>query len=153
MPRPPCITTGKRCHILSPDRSGNATYLNALDAFAQRNDHGNDRNDQRQHDNGSRNNNNDHGNDQHRGRNDRHDSTPAANNGLHNGQRGAEPGHDMRGRSRFANEYRGNLYVVNDWRGHHLSAPARGQHWVQTGGDYVLVAIATGIIAQVLLNN
>ncbi|MES1163856.1 MAG: RcnB family protein, partial [Rhizobacter sp.] len=28
----------------------------------------------------------------------------------------------------------------------------RGYHWVQTGGDYVLVAIATGIIASILLN-
>ena len=59
----------------------------------------------------------------------------------------------MRRGSRLSNEYRGNQYVVNDWRGHHLNAPPRGQHWVQTGGDYVLVAIATGIIAQVLLNN
>jgi Ni/Co efflux regulator RcnB len=43
--------------------------------------------------------------------------------------------------------------VVNDWRGHHLSPPPRGHHWVQTGSDYVLIAIATGIIAQVLLGN
>jgi Ni/Co efflux regulator RcnB len=42
--------------------------------------------------------------------------------------------------------------VVNDWRGQHLSAPPRGYHWVQTGGDYVLVAIATGIILQLMLN-
>mgnify|MGYP003520550862 CR=1 FL=1 len=31
--------------------------------------------------------------------------------------------------------------------------PPRGYHWVQTGGDYVLVAIATGIILQLILNN
>jgi Ni/Co efflux regulator RcnB len=43
--------------------------------------------------------------------------------------------------------------VVDDWRAHHLSAPPRGYHWVQTGADYVLVAIATGIILQLLLNN
>jgi Ni/Co efflux regulator RcnB len=43
--------------------------------------------------------------------------------------------------------------VVDDWRNHHLSAPPRGYHWVQVGGDYVLVAIATGIILQLLLNN
>jgi Ni/Co efflux regulator RcnB len=49
-------------------------------------------------------------------------------------------------------QYRGHQYVVNDWRGHHLSAPPRGHQWVQVGGDYVLVAIATGIIAQLLLN-
>ncbi|MDB5874766.1 MAG: hypothetical protein JWQ07_4208 [Ramlibacter sp.] len=49
-------------------------------------------------------------------------------------------------------EYRDRQYVVNDWRGHHLNAPPRGYQWVQVGGDYVLVAIATGIIAQLLLN-
>jgi len=27
-----------------------------------------------------------------------------------------------------------------------------GYHWVQSGGDYLLVAIATGIIADLLLN-
>jgi Ni/Co efflux regulator RcnB len=48
-------------------------------------------------------------------------------------------------------QYRSNQYVVNDWRGHRLSAPARGYQWVQVGGDYVLIAIATGIIAQLLL--
>jgi len=49
-------------------------------------------------------------------------------------------------------EYRSRRYVVEDWRGHRLSPPPSGYHWVQAGGDYVLVAIATGIIAQLLLN-
>lgn len=48
-------------------------------------------------------------------------------------------------------QYRNRGYVVDDWRGHHLHAPPRGYYWVQTGADYVLVAIATGIIAQILL--
>jgi Ni/Co efflux regulator RcnB len=43
--------------------------------------------------------------------------------------------------------------VVSDWRGHHLTAPPRGHQWVQVGGDYVLVAVTTGIIAQLLLNH
>jgi Ni/Co efflux regulator RcnB len=34
-----------------------------------------------------------------------------------------------------------------------VSAPPRGYHWVQTGADYVLVAVATGIIANVLLGH
>ena len=46
-----------------------------------------------------------------------------------------------------------SAYVVDDWRGHHLSAPPRGYHWVQTGSDYVLVAIATGVILQLLLSH
>lgn len=32
-------------------------------------------------------------------------------------------------------QYRSRQYVVNDWRGHHLSAPPRGQQWVQVGSD------------------
>jgi len=53
---------------------------------------------------------------------------------------------------RLPPEYRSHTYVVDDWRGHHLSAPPRGYHWVQQGNDYLLVAIATGVIASVLLN-
>jgi Ni/Co efflux regulator RcnB len=60
-------------------------------------------------------------------------------------------GHYQRG-GRLPVEYRSRQYVVDDWRGHRLAAPPRGYHWVQAGGDYLLVAIATGIIAQVLLS-
>lgn len=66
---------------------------------------------------------------------------------------GAGPRHDMRRGDRLAAEYRSRQYVVDDWRGHRLSRPPRGYHWVQTGGDYVLVAIASGVIAQILLDN
>ncbi|MES2283062.1 MAG: RcnB family protein [Pseudomonadota bacterium] len=48
-------------------------------------------------------------------------------------------------------EYRGRQYVVNDWRARHLNAPPPGQQWVQAGGDYALIAIATGLIAQLVL--
>jgi Ni/Co efflux regulator RcnB len=50
-------------------------------------------------------------------------------------------------------QYRERQYVVDDWRAHHLSAPPRGYHWVQVGNDYVLAAIATGIIASLILNS
>ena len=49
-------------------------------------------------------------------------------------------------------EYRDHRYVVSDWRGRRLHQPQHGYHWVQAGNDYLLVAIATGLIAQVLLN-
>ena len=48
--------------------------------------------------------------------------------------------------------YRSKQYVVNDWRGHHLHAPPRGYQWVQVGSDYVLIALATGLIANLILN-
>lgn len=69
------------------------------------------------------------------------------------GERGAGPDHSYYRGERMPPQYRTRQYIVEDWRGHHLSAPPRGYHWVQSGGDYVLVAIATGIILQLLLNN
>lgn len=66
--------------------------------------------------------------------------------------RGAGPDHNFYRGGRLPPQWRSRQYVVDDWRGHHLSAPPRGYHWVQTGGDYVLVAVATGIIASILLN-
>ena len=66
--------------------------------------------------------------------------------------RGAGPNHNFYRGGRLPQEYRNRQYVVEDWRGHHLNAPQRGYQWVQTGGDYLLVAIATGIIAQILLS-
>jgi Ni/Co efflux regulator RcnB len=67
----------------------------------------------------------------------------------HADNRGAGPDHNFYRGGRLPQEYRSRQYVVDDWRGHRLSAPPRGYHWVQTGGDYVLVAIPTGIIFQI----
>lgn len=50
-------------------------------------------------------------------------------------------------------EYRSRTYVVNDYRRFNLPHPPRDHQWVQIGPDYVLIAIATGIIASIVLNN
>lgn len=50
-------------------------------------------------------------------------------------------------------EYRNRQYVVVNHNQHHLHAPPRGHQWVQVGSDYVLIAIATGLIANLILNN
>jgi Ni/Co efflux regulator RcnB len=65
--------------------------------------------------------------------------------------RGAGPGNAYYKGDRFPAEYRNRHYVVDDWRGHNLSAPPRGYQWVQSGNDYVLIAIASGIIASLIL--
>ena len=83
----------------------------------------------------------------------RPDNRGPAFNQQREDERGAGPDHNFRRGGRLPTEYRHNQYVVDDWRGHQLSAPPRGYHWVQTGSDYVLVAIATGIIAQLLLSH
>lgn len=66
---------------------------------------------------------------------------------------GAGPNHNWVKGGRVPPQYRGYQYVVNDWRGHGLRQPPRGHQWVQYGGDYLLVAIATGVIAQLILGN
>lgn len=77
---------------------------------------------------------------------------------MRNAQRGhygpgAGPDHNFYRGGRLPPQYRSHQYVVNDWRGHHLNAPPRGYQWVQTGADYVLVAIVSGVIAQILLSH
>ena len=84
---------------------------------------------------------------------DRRDSQARAYNQERRDQRGAGPNHQYYRGDRLPVYYRSHQYVVDDWRGHRLSAPPRGYHWVQSGGDYLLVAIATGVILQLLLNN
>lgn len=66
---------------------------------------------------------------------------------------GAGPNHNWVKGSRVPPQYRSHQYVVNDWHGHGLKRPHRGYHWVQYGSDYLLVAIATGVIAQLILGN
>jgi Ni/Co efflux regulator RcnB len=54
---------------------------------------------------------------------------------------------------RFDYRYARNYRAVNNWqqyRGRHLYAPPRGYHWVQSGNDAVLVAIAGGLIGAVV---
>lgn len=111
--------------------------------FAQGNS---DRNDRGRNDQGQRGQQDRRDND---GRQQDHRGEGRAHNDNH---RGAGPNHQFHKGDRMPAEYRHRQYVVNDWRSHQLSAPPRGYQWVQSGSDYVLVAIATGIILQLFLN-
>lgn len=131
----------------------------SLSSVAVAQDRGQDRgrDDRNRGDNMQRGNDNNRGND-HRG-DDRRDDHRDNRANDHRGDRGpmaqnrgAGPRHDLRRGGRLPSEYRNRQYVVNDWRGHRLSAPPRGYQWVQAGGDYVLVAAATGLIASILLS-
>ena len=66
--------------------------------------------------------------------------------------RGAGPYRRWHRGDRLPYEYRHHSYVVHDWNRHRLYRPPSGYHWVQTGDDYVLVAIATGIIAALAMS-
>jgi Ni/Co efflux regulator RcnB len=37
-----------------------------------------------------------------------------------------------------------------DYRQHHLNAPPRGYEWREVDGNYVMAAVATGVIASVI---
>lgn len=53
----------------------------------------------------------------------------------------------------YAPEYRAQRYWVRDWRARRLAEPPRGYQWVQTDtGDLLLMAIATGLIANVIIS-
>ena len=67
--------------------------------------------------------------------------------------RGAGPDHSWHKGDRIPASYRDKRYEVSDWKARHLRQPPRGYHWVQVNGDFVLAAVATGVIADLLLNN
>ena len=71
----------------------------------------------------------------------------------HPGGRGAGPAHDWYRGGHVPPMYRSRHYVVSDWRHHHLAPPPRGYQWVQYGGDYVMIAVGSGLIAQIVLSN
>lgn len=47
-------------------------------------------------------------------------------------------------------DYRANSYRVYDYGRYRLRAPPRGYYWYQSGNDYILAAIATGLIYEVI---
>jgi Ni/Co efflux regulator RcnB len=50
--------------------------------------------------------------------------------------------------------YRADRYYVTDWRTYRLRPPPRGYHWIRSdNSDFLLVAIATGIITDIVLSN
>ena len=147
-----------------------AAMMASAPAFAQDRDHGGDRDgrwsqNDRDH-GGDRGTTRDDGHDdRHEDRHDdRHDDRRDGyqargggqyGNGGYGGDHhwdGAGPGHNFHRGDHLPSQYRSKQYVVDDWRGHHLRQPPRGYHWVQTGGDYVLAAVATGIIADLIIN-
>lgn len=96
--------------------------------------------------------------DQHNQRGERHDERGNDHARPNNGNprasnRGVGPRHNLYKGNRLPPEYRNRKHVVNDWRARRLSAPPRGHQWVKVDNDYVLMAAATGLIAQIILGN
>jgi Ni/Co efflux regulator RcnB len=59
--------------------------------------------------------------------------------------------HHWRRGERLPDEYRHGGYV--DWRAYNLQPPPAGYQWVNVDGDLVLVALASGLIADLIVNS
>ena len=49
---------------------------------------------------------------------------------------------------RLDREYQRDRYVVKNWREAHLRNPGRGNHWVETDQQFILISIRSGIIYE-----
>lgn len=79
------------------------------------------------------------------------------------GRHGGHGGHAYHGESHYrgprrsrhwqrGHRYGGPIYVMHDYRHYHLRQPPRGYGWVRaSNNDYLLVALATGIIMDIAL--
>jgi len=63
---------------------------------------------------------------------------------------GAGPSAQQRGQRIGYNDWNSARPV--DYRSHHLRQPPRGYEWRQSGSQYVLAAVATGVIASIILD-
>lgn len=72
----------------------------------------------------------------------------ARQTGHGDAQRGQQP--DFRKGHALPGQYRGAGYQVNDWKKRGLKAPPSGHRWQNVNGNYVLIAVATGVIASVI---
>lgn len=64
--------------------------------------------------------------------------------------RGGGGQHYQRGERMGYNDWSGAPHI--DYREHHLRRPGRGYEWREYNGQYVLAAVATGLIASAIIN-
>ncbi|EJL29610.1 putative integral membrane protein [Caulobacter sp. AP07] len=67
------------------------------------------------------------------------------------GRPGFRPGYSSWRRGGYLPPYyRSETYVIHDYGYYRLRPPPRGYYWYRTGNDYVLAAIATGLIFDII---
>lgn len=49
--------------------------------------------------------------------------------------------------------YRDDSHWVQNWHDRDLPEPPRGHRWLEIDGDYVLAAVATGVITSIILGH
>jgi Ni/Co efflux regulator RcnB len=80
---------------------------------------------------------------------------PRHDYGRHDDHRGPERHyvhHDWRKGGRIAHNDWNRGHRV-DWRARHLHQPPRGYEWREVDGSYVMAAVATGVIASIILSH
>ncbi|USQ95050.1 RcnB family protein [Caulobacter sp. RL271] len=91
--------------------------------------------------------------------NGRYDSRDRAYEQGRRDQARAEDRHDRREYRRWAKgqrldaRYRDHRYYVSDYRRYGLRQPPRGYRWQKVDNQYLLTAVATGLIASVIIAN
>lgn len=81
--------------------------------------------------------------------NDRHDERRVERHDDRRMERHDRGHHWARGQ-RLPSEYRSRNYYVSDYRRYHLRQPPRGYQWVRVDDNYMLVALTTGLISQII---
>ncbi|RDD81405.1 hypothetical protein DVJ77_13675 [Dyella tabacisoli] len=93
-----------------------------------------------------------HGHDKDRGHGRDDDDRRGEDYGRHdNGRHRGWDKHYERG-ERLPEQYRVREYYVDDYARYHLHEPRRGYRWVRgdNDGEFVLIAITTGVIVEIL---
>lgn len=73
---------------------------------------------------------------------------------AYHGRPGYRPGHSAWRRGvHLPPSYRTGGYVVHDYGRYSLRPPPRGYYWYRDGNDYLLAAVASGLILDVIVNN
>jgi Ni/Co efflux regulator RcnB len=90
------------------------------------------------------------------GHGDRHDNRDRRDDRRHDSRRyGYSHARPVYRHARWerGRHYYGPNYVVRDYRHYRLRPPPRGYHWVRANNDYLLVAVATGVILDIALHH
>ncbi len=58
-------------------------------------------------------------------------------------------GHWKKGQ-RLSRAERARYAEIRDYRRYRLSAPPRGYHWVRANNEYLLIGVASGVIASII---
>ncbi|WP_110654430.1 RcnB family protein [Salinicola halimionae] len=94
-----------------------------------------------------------HDRDDHRHDHDRYDHNRYDHN-RYDHDRYRDHHHDWREGGHIASRYyRDDRYWVRDWHSRHLPQPPHGHRWMHIDGDYVLAAVATGVITAIVLGH